>query len=182
MKPLLTEKLLLYKVRVKKDPEAFAKLYDFYVAPIYRFVYLKLSNKEDAEDITSEVFIKTWNYLIKEEKEIGSLRKLLYTIARNKIIDVYRERATKMECPLDNVQHELYTDDFKKTIELNEEKNQLITVIKKMKHEYQEVIHLKYIEGLSATEIAAILDKNYTNVRVIIHRATKKLKELSNLT
>ncbi len=179
MKSLVKEKLLLYKVKIKKDPDAFAQLYDFYVEPIYRFVYFKLSNKEDAEDITSEVFLKTWDYLIQNNKDVGNFRQLVYTIARNKIIDVYRERAKRLECPIETVQEAMLTDNLNKMIETNEAKKELLLIIKKLKNEYQEVIHLKYIEGLKIKDIAAILNKNHTSVRVMIHRATKKLKELS---
>ena len=86
MKRLVKEKVLLYKVQIKKDPEAFGELYDFYIEPIYRFVFFKLSNKEDAEDITSEVFLKSWNYLIETENKINNFRQLIYTIARNREI------------------------------------------------------------------------------------------------
>lgn len=183
MKTLFVEKLLLYKIKTKKDQEAFAKLYDFYIEPIYRFVYFKLSNKEDAEDITSEVFLKTWDYLISEEKEIDNFRQLIYKIARNRIIDVYRERAKRLECPIETVEGKVMTEDLRKQIEANDEKEKLLAIIKKMKNEYQEVVHLKYVEGLSAGDIAVILDKSYASVRVLLHRATKKLKELieSNL-
>lgn len=174
------EKLLLLKIKTKQDPEAFAELYDFYVEPIYRFVYFKLSNKEDAEDITSEIFLKAWDYLIDPEKNVASFRRLVYTIARNRIIDVYRERAKRLECPVDVVQDMAITKDLSKQVEISQETEKLLSTIKKLKHEYQEVIHLRYIEELPIKEIAAILDKNSTNVRVIIHRATKKLKELSS--
>jgi len=178
MKTLVTEKILVYKVRTKRDPDAFSKLYDFYIEPIYRFVYFKLSNKEDSEDITSEVFLKAWNYLISEEKEVNNFRQLIYRIARNRVIDVYRERAKKSECSIETIEIAA-TDNIIHSIELAEEKVELINTIKKLKHEYQEVIHLRYVEGLSVRDIAVILDKKYANVRVILHRAIKKLKELS---
>ena len=179
MKLMVEEKLLLYKVRIKKDPEAFAQLYDFYVEPIYRFVYFKLSNREDAEDITSEVFLKTWNYLTASETHVNSFRHLIYKIARNRIIDVYRERANRMECPIETIQNTAITADLRKNIEIKDEGERLLLVMKKLKSEYQEVIHLKYVEGLSAGDIAEILEKRYINVRVLLHRAVKKLKELA---
>jgi RNA polymerase sigma-70 factor (ECF subfamily) len=181
MKTLVTEKLLLYKVRIKKDTDAFAKLYDFYVGPVYRFVYFKLSNKEDAEDITSEVFLKTWNYIINEVKPVNNFRQLVYTIARNKVIDAYRDRSKKLECPIENFQDSIVSDknSVHDNLELKDNVNDVLNKIKKLKHEYQEVIHLKYIEGLKIKEIASVLDKSSTNVRVLLHRATKKLKELT---
>ncbi|MFH1947153.1 MAG: RNA polymerase sigma factor [Candidatus Magasanikbacteria bacterium] len=178
MKLKMKEKILLFKVRTKKDSAAFGELYDLHVERIYRFVYFKVSNKEESEDITSEVFLKTWNYLIEnKDKEVKSFTGLVYRIARNLIIDFYRQRAKKSECSIDSVVLMANNDDFKK-IEINQDVERLMIVVKKMKQEYQEVVLLKYIEELSTAEIAKILDKTKTSVRVTLHRATKKLQEM----
>src|SRR3989344_2015279 len=92
----IAEKLLLLKLRTTEDPEAFAKLYDIYAKRIYSFVFFKVSNREEAEDITSEVFLKAWRY-INEKKSIESFSGLLYKLARNCIIDLYRSKATHKE-------------------------------------------------------------------------------------
>ena len=59
----LHEKLLLYRVRTKKDPEAYGKIYDLYARRIYRFVYFKVSSEEEAQDLTADVFLKAWSFL-----------------------------------------------------------------------------------------------------------------------
>src|SRR3990167_3587779 len=87
----LREKLLLLRLR-KKDPEAFAQLYDLYVTPIYRFIYFKVPTIQDTEDLTSEVFLKAWQYITDREEAIENLRSLLYKIARNLVVDFYRRR------------------------------------------------------------------------------------------
>ena len=58
----------------------------------------------------------------------------------------------------------------------------MIGLIKKLKQDYQEVLLLKYVEELKITEIAKVLGKSSVNVRVLLHRAVKKLKELSKNT
>ena len=182
MRALIEEKLLLYKVVTKKDPDAFAKLYDFYIEPIYRFVFFKLSNREDAEDIASEVFLKTWDYLIADAgREVNSFRQLVYTIARNRVIDVYRERARRQECSIEVVKDIPAADNVMDKLENYQSTEQLLANIKKLKAEYQEVIQLRYMEGLPVKDIAAILNKKSTNVRIIIFRAKNKLKELGLL-
>jgi len=65
----ITEKLLLLRVRTKKDPEAFATLYDMYAEKIFRFVRFKIDSREEAEDITSEVFLKVWNFLLEHQEQ-----------------------------------------------------------------------------------------------------------------
>lgn len=181
MSNFLTEKILLYRIFTKKDPEAYAELYDIYVQRIYRFVFFKVSNHENAEDITSEVFLKAWQFLIansEEQPEIKSFSGLLYKIARNSIIDFYRSRAAKNDVAL-NEDLEV-GDDGKWYSDLANkiETEKIIQAIKKLKQEYQEVLTLKYVDELDIGEIAEITGKSQLSVRVTMHRALKKLKQI----
>ena len=66
------EQLLLIRLK-KKDKDAFAQLYDLYVTSIYRFIFFKVPTRQDAEDLTSETFLKIWNYLSDTDDEIKNL-------------------------------------------------------------------------------------------------------------
>lgn len=176
----LSEKLLLYRLRTKQDPESYAKLYDAYVEQIYRFVYFKVSSHEEAEDITSEVFLKAWHY-VQERKEIKSFSGLLYRIARNCIIDLYRRKSAKPESFLEEeIEKGFEAGDKGKWLkEIGDkiEAEKIIFTLKKLKQEYQEVITLRYVDELEIEEIAEIIGKGKVAVRVTIHRAIKKLQE-----
>lgn len=177
MSGIWKEKTLLFRLQTKQDPEAFAELYDLYVKRIYRFVYFKVSGHEEAEDIVSEVFLKSWNYIIgNSDKEVKSFSGLLYRIARNSIIDYYRKRAGSPENLLEDQD---VGDEGKWSKELNEriDNQQIIVAIRKLKQEYQEVLTLRYVDGLDIDEIADITGKGNVAVRVTLHRALKKLKE-----
>lgn len=181
MSTKISEKLLLYRLQAKQDPEAFAELYDLYVKRIYRFVYFKVSGHEEAEDLTSEVFLRTWNY-ISDGKDISSFSGLLYRIARNCIIDFYRQKSVHGSA--------VYLSEMSETDELNDlgrsvekieanlEALEIIQAIKKMKQEYQEILTLKYVDGLTTDEIAEIVDKGKIAVRVTLHRAVGRLKKI----
>ena len=178
----LDEKILIYRVCLKKDPEAFGQLYDLYIEKIYRFIYFKISSKEETEDLTSEVFLKVWRYLIDGTgKSVSSFSGLVYKVARNSLIDFYREKAKRQERLID------FTDSTKdigdefgvEKLESGIDARKLIQQIKKLKHDYQEVLMLRYVEDLSVSEIAEIVDKSSLSVRVLLHRATRKLKDLS---
>lgn len=67
----LKNQYLLFRAK-NKDPESFTKVYDLYVERIYRFIFFKVANPEDAQDLTSEVFLKTWQY-INDGKEVKNL-------------------------------------------------------------------------------------------------------------
>lgn len=180
MKRKIEEKLLVYKVRTKQDPQAFGQLYDLYVEKIYRFVYFKINSKEEAEDIVSNVFLKIWSYLTEyTEKEIESFSGLIYRVARNAVVDFYRQRASRPESAWEENPDLAVEEEGYKDAEVGQEMEQLMRLIKKLKQEYQEVLLLKYVDDLSNNEISDILGKSKISVRVTLHRAVKKLKELS---
>lgn len=179
--PRIEEKFLLIKLKLKDDA-AFAKVYDFYVEKIYRFIFFKVSSKQEAEDLTSEVFLKAWQY-INDEKQINSINAFLYTIARNKVIDYYRKNSKLKAVELDdskllnqnkNNQHQEEEIDNKIAHDnINKFLNQLKT-------EYKEALLLRYVDDFSISQIAQILNKTKGNVRVLIHRALEALREIMN--
>ncbi len=180
----IAEKLLLLKLRTTEDPEAFAKLYDIYAKRIYSFVFFKVSNREEAEDITSEVFLKAWRY-INEKKKIESFSGLLYRLARNCIIDLYRSKSKQKETLSINTEIEIELGDGGKwTEELGDElvnkleMQKIVVALQKMKQEYREVVTLRYVDELEVSEIAEITGKGHIAIRVTLHRGLKKLKEL----
>ncbi|OGF30657.1 hypothetical protein A3H09_01770 [Candidatus Falkowbacteria bacterium RIFCSPLOWO2_12_FULL_45_13] len=177
----IEEKLLLYKVK-KNDKEAFIKAYDLYVDQLYRFIYFKVGNREEAEDLSSSVFLKTWNYILEKKLENpNTLKALLYKIARNLIIDHYRKTKGRESVSLDNENGIKIIDEKQNPnygLELKADLLVLETKLPKLKDEYREVIILRFVNELSIKEIAEILDKSKGNVRVLIYRALNALKEL----
>lgn len=179
MQGRLKEKFLLFRIRAKKDPDAFGDIYDAYVTPIYRFIYFKVSSAEQAEDLTSETFLKAWRYLI-EKRDVQSLQAMLYNIARSVVIDYYRVSAQERgNASLDDVP-ESFLDDKKsarllREIDTNFETTRVLETLRGLKDEYREIVVLKYFDELSTGEIAKILGKTASNVRTTLHRATKTL-------
>lgn len=183
MKQQLKEKTLLYRVKTKHDPEAFAELYDLYVEKIYRFVYLKVSHRQLAEDITSDVFLKAWQYLtdVEKGKRIKHFSGFIYRVTRNAIIDTYRKKSRQVETSLDIHIDIRAQESHVEVIHRKHDSAQILTLVKKLKQEYQEVVTLRYVEGMSTKEIAALMDKRPTAVRVMLHRAMKKLQQLADI-
>ncbi|MDI3496597.1 MAG: hypothetical protein PWQ35_618 [Patescibacteria group bacterium] len=168
----------------KKDQVAFTLAYDENVADIYRFVYFKIGNDEEAKDITSEVFLKTWNHIQTNSLEDAkTLRALFYKVARNTIIDHYREhgkgkivsleeQAAHFDIALEEEKGVEERLDIKQDIELIKAKLPLL------KEEYREAIIMRFINELDLAEIADITGKSRGNIRILIHRALKALKSL----
>ena len=177
-KHIIKQKLLLYKIRKNKDPESFALLYDIFVEKIYRYIFFKVNKAEDAEDLTSEVFLKTWQYLI-TDKKVGNFNALVYQIAKHIIVDFYRKKSqaeftNEEDLLLGIEENKSLADQIEKKLEFENVGH----LLKKLKDEYREVIILRFVEELSIDEIAKIISKTKGNVRVMLHRALSALKEL----
>jgi len=175
----IKEKKLLYRVQVHRDAEAFGELYDYYITPIYRFIFFKVSVREDAEDLSSEVFLKVWNHLIEDgHEEVRSFTGLIYKVARNSVIDYYRKKSLHPEQSLEAVELPRGDNNREMTkVEAKYEADNIMKNLEHMKQSYREVIQLRYIDELSITEISEILGKKKTNVRVTLFRALKLLKK-----
>lgn len=176
------EKNILFRLK-KKDKDAFAEVYDLYVDQIYRFIYFKIGSKEEAEDLTSAVFLKTWNYIRVSEVEETTLKALIYKIARNIIIDQYRKKSLRDEVPITDENENFINikDDRQNLSEQFDqaiEKEAVLAKLSELKDEYREMIVLRYIEDLSIGEIAEIQGKKRGTVRVEAHRALRALKNL----
>jgi len=179
---IFKEKYLLFRAK-NKDPEAFSSVYDLYVDRIYRFIFFKVNKQEDAQDLTSEVFLKTWEY-INQGKEISNLNALIYKIARNLVIDYYRKNVSKekeisLEDSQDLLEKEMEVIDQNwQKIDVKIQTEKIEAKLMLLKNEYREVIILRYIDSLSIDEIAEILEKKKGAVRVLIFRALNTLRQL----
>lgn len=176
----ITEKYIAFRA-INKDPEAFAQAYDLYVDQIYRFIFFKIPTAEEAQDLTSETFLKTWQYIIDGNK-VENLRALLYRIARNLIIDYYRKSRNEVsideETPLLKEQDAVVVDSVSDDVDLTIAKELVQKKLYDLKDEYREVIILRHIEELSIKEIAEIIEKKPGAVRVTLYRAVHTLKTL----
>jgi len=183
MKRVLQEKFLLYRIRAKKDPEAYGKVYDLYAPRIYRFVYFKVSSREEAQDITADVFLKAWQYLLDHSGEdVRHLSALLYRIARNSVIDFYRQRAARGESTSIEASDEVIADTREqfKQLDAKLDVEALAPALRSLKDEYREVLVMKYVDQLDNDEIAEALGKTPGNVRVLLHRAMNALRGIVN--
>jgi len=165
----------------------FSKIYDKYINKIYRFIFLKVNSQEIAQDLTSETFLKGWEAFQKANNPGNSIQKIenpqafLYQIARNLVIDHYRE---KSKAQLVSVEFSPIIDprqNLEERANLNSDLEEIKRGLVKIKDEYQDVIIYRYLNELSMPEIAKIMDKSEGTVRVLLHRALKSLKDEVNL-
>lgn len=157
--------------------EQFGEIYDQYIDKIYRFVYLKVNSQETAEDITSKVFTKGWESY--KNQPIDNVGAFLYQIARNSVVDHYREKGRTKIVSAENNPNlvDLGASAHEKAILASDIEN-IKLAISKIKKDYQDVIIWHYVNGMKVTEIAQIMEKPQGTVRVMLHRGLKELKSV----
>lgn len=178
MRNPLEKKILFLKVK-NQDKEAYSQFYDLYINRIYRFVFFKVNNVHDAQDLTAETFLKLWQY-IKEGKEIDNLNAFIYIVARNAVIDFYREKKKRQTESLEESDASELIDEGKNLLEeqiIGSDLKEVLAGLESLKDEYREVIALRFLDELSISEIAEVLNKSKGAVRVLLHRALQALKD-----
>lgn len=162
----------------------FSDIYDKYVDKIYRFVFVKVSSQAAAEDLTSETFTRTLEYLKRNPgTKIDNMQAFLYSAARNAVTDYYRQKS-RTDVPLDYESREVVSrevpdaDRPDMAAAQGEQMTQIRTALAKMDADHADVVMWRYIEDMSIKEIARTLGKSEGAVRVALHRGLKELKTL----
>ena len=174
---MLDGEKLIIESAVKGEASAFGLLYDHYQPQIYRFVFVKVGRREEAEDLTHQVFLNAWQN-VHSYKHLGfPFSSWLYQIARNLVIDHYRVK--KPEVGLETVEAEfaVAATDSESLAEHNLILREVTVAIRELKPLYQDIVIMRFVEELSLKETAAALNKTEGAVKLLQHRAIKQLKE-----
>lgn len=164
------------------DSEAFGLLYDQYHPQIYRFVFLKVSSKEDAEDLTHQIFMNAWEHVDGYRHQGFPFSSWLYRIARNAVIDHYRTRKEKVS--LEDADPEMFAlgeniqDDVGHVLEFERVRE----AITKLSSLHQDVIIMRFVEELAIREVAAALKKSEGAIKLLQHRAILELQRILSET
>jgi RNA polymerase sigma-70 factor, ECF subfamily len=163
---------------MESEEQIVEELFNQYNSLIYRFILLMTNSKEEAEDLTQEVFIKAFKGLASYKGE-SSYKTWLYSIARNVTYDHYRKKRTI------NFLKEIAHLDCKEPVpeeivEMKEKTQVLYRAIMELKLPYREIIILRKIKGYQISETAAILGWSDGKVKTTLHRALLALKNKLN--
>lgn len=160
------------------DTTALGELYDALLSRVYRFVYFRVSRREDAEDITEAIFVKIFENIGTYDERGLPFEAWVFRIARNMVIDFYRTHQT-VTVTLENA---FDVPDTGKSpeehTEITLQMEYVKTALQALPDSYREIIILKYIEEYENEEISQILEKPVDQIRVLQSRALQKLKTL----
>lgn len=152
------------------DAEAFSALYRRYVTALYRYLYRRLGNVKDAEDLTAQVFADALEGLASYH-ERGRFSSWLFTIAHRRLVDQYRQhRTASFDEMVDG------SSDLQTAFEHNEMHAHLAQLLGKLDEERQELLRLRFAAGLDFSEIASVLKRSEGAVKMSLYRTLDWLK------
>ena len=170
------------------DTAAFGVLYDRYVDIVYRYVLFRLGDRELAEDITSETFLRALRRITSVTYQGRDVGAWFITIARNIVLDHVKSSRYKLEIVTDEVS-ESGSAPFagqssgegtgpEQAALSNATREALLKCISDLGDDQRECIVLRFIQGLSLTETAQIMKRNEGAIKALQHRAVRKLAQL----
>mgnify|MGYP000199143015 CR=1 FL=1 len=177
MPPQTPENQLIQEA-LNGNESAFIELYRSHVDQLYGFVYSKLNNVEEAEDITSETFLQALKSL-KNYSGKSSFKNWLYGIAKYLILAQYRDRYKHKTLELDD--NFAHTHSTLENDEPNSELSRLAAanILAALPENYRQVLELRFLKGYTVIETAKALGISEENAKVLQHRAIKKAQTIA---
>ncbi len=159
-----------------RSPAAFAELYRQYLTPVYRYLYLKTGSHAEAEDLTSQVFLSALEGLPRYRHQ-GQFSAWLFSLARRKAADYYRRR--KPQASLDEGEFDLIAPeaDLLAGVIQAEALQSLGKLIAAIPEEERELVRLRFAAGLGFDEIAAVLGKKTSAVKMALYRLLERMEK-----
>jgi RNA polymerase sigma-70 factor (ECF subfamily) len=152
-------------------------LYRSYVRPIYGFIYSKVGNRETAEDLTSDVFLRALTH-VDGEREEHSVVAWLYRVARNLVNDFWRQGQAAQVIALDEMRHPRSSASPPDLARQDRTAQRAMDVLSRLPENYRLVLQYRLLDGLSVAETAEQMATSRANVKVLQHRALKRAAEL----
>lgn len=168
------EKIIVEKA-ISGESSAFGLLYDKYQPQIYRFIYLKTSHREEAEDLTHQVFLNAWQKIENYKFKGYPFSTWLYQIARNEVIDFYRTRKSNLN--IETIPEPTIKESFEKKLDINLELEKIKKAIIELSSEQQNVIIMRFVNDIPLQEIADAMGKSNGAIRILQYRAIKNLQK-----
>ncbi len=167
----------LLELARKYNSQALAEIYDRYAERIYGYLYRLVGDAAQAEDLTSEVFLRLLRALSRSCGPREQLSGWLYRVAHNLAMDWFRQQARASNLSLDEgmVSHD---DAPPALVEGFQSSQRLRLALSQLTSTQQQVIVLRFGEGLKVAEVGRILGKSEGAIRILQHRAIRRLKKL----
>ncbi|HEY2272854.1 MAG TPA: sigma-70 family RNA polymerase sigma factor [Jatrophihabitantaceae bacterium] len=169
----------LVQLAQQGDGEAFGQLYDRYVDTVFRFIYFRVNDRALAEDFTSETFLRALRRISSVNYQGRDIGAWFVTIARNIILDHMKSARHRLEITTDDTpeRNDRAPGPEDAVLDLLTSER-LMEAVRQLGDEQRECVMLRFIQGFSVSETAAVMGKNDGAIKALQHRAVRKLAEL----
>jgi RNA polymerase sigma-70 factor, ECF subfamily len=155
----------------RRDPEAFARLYDRYVQSVYRYLRGRVGSAPEAEELTAQTFLAALESLPRYDHR-GYFSAWLFSIARRKAADFFRRREP---LPLEEAEEFPSEEDLSGEADRGEQIRKLARLVRSLEDSERELIHLHFTAGLTFAEMASVLGKKEDAVKKSMYRLLERL-------
>lgn len=161
------------------DTDAFGELYDRYVDTIYRYVLFRVGDAALAEDVTSETFLRALRRIGSVSYQGRDVGAWFVTIARNLVLDHIKSSRYRLEVPTaeladtNEVQH-----GPEQEVLASATSDVLLRCVGQLNPDQRECIVLRFLQGMSVAETAALMRRNEGAIKALQHRAIRRLARL----
>ena len=164
--------------KAKEDPDVFGVLYERYVSRIYRYIYYRTGNRNDAEDLTAKTFFRALKGLPRYVDRGVPFTAWLYRIAHNVVANWLRDRSRR---PVVNLEAVVVPSsdwhDPHGRAEAGEEIEQMLAAVRQLRDDRQELLILKFVAELSNAEIGEVMGRSEGAIKSLYHRTLVTLRE-----
>lgn len=165
--------------RAKHDSDAFGELYERYVDRIYQFIYYRVGNHQDAEDLTARVFTRVLNALPDYTYEGAPFGAWIFRIARNLVANWHRDNGRRTFISLDDMpflSRLRAAERPERFVERSDEYELLESVVNTLHEDRQTLLFLKFYERLTNAEIGIVLGRTEGAIKALYHRTLRALR------
>jgi RNA polymerase sigma-70 factor (ECF subfamily) len=169
---------ILVERAARGDPQAFSTLYERYVNRIYNYIFYRTGNPHEAEDLTSRVFHRALHHITNYDNRGVPFSAWLYRIAHNLVANWHRDNSRRREVPLeDYTQHPHRAEAPESSLVDSQEMEDLLKVIRRLPPDRQQLLILKFVEGMSNAEVATIMMRSEGAIKSLYHRTLMALRD-----
>ena len=163
---------------IQGDRDAFGLLYEQHVGRIYNYIYYRIGNIHEAEDLTARVFFRAMRRISDYQNRGLPVSAWLYRIAHNLVANWHRDRGRRPEVPLDeSFMFIPHPDHPESSMVQSEERESLLKMIRTLPAERQQLLIFKFVEHMSNAEIGQVMGRTEGAVKSLYHRTLLSLRD-----
>ena len=166
--------------QAKKDPTVFGSLYERYVSQVYNYIFYRVGNHQDAEDLTARTFFRALKSISRYEDRGAPISAWFYRIAHNLVVNWHRDQGRHPVVALDSTLPSSSPESPEVVAMTHEKWEGLLGAVRHLPADRQQLLVLKFVERLSNAEIGVAMERTEGAIKSLYHRTLIALRQELN--